>query len=243
MSAKCLWCCLWGGSQPCASLSSDGVTCYQYSCSSIHCCSGQKGRGPSPCQYPDGPLSTTAFFRGSLRLECNSKEMVVELGRSAAQSPLPMVLLPPVTHVVLLYHLTLSGHQQPVPVSSSSWVMVVAELRLNLYILVVSLFSSSLLVFEVLFPKVSTGYCSLGKVQILFYNKGITVFNLSWKSNKRKYLFVLFPTARSQLDTCESSLSLYFFFQYMSISSVCHLSYLIAQTIAMVWDSSYIYKN
>lgn len=38
-------------------------------------------RGPSPCQCqcPDGPLPTTAFSRGFLRLECKSKGMVMEL--------------------------------------------------------------------------------------------------------------------------------------------------------------------
>lgn len=128
-----------------------------------------------------------------------------------------MLPLPSVPHVVLWYHLTLPGLDQPVPVSSSSLFMEVIELRLSLYIPVVSLFFSSPLVFEVLFPKVLSGCFSLGKVQVLFYNKGITVFSLSWKSNKRKYLFKIFPAARSQLDTCDSSLSLYTFFQHMSI--------------------------
>lgn len=174
MSAKCLWCCLWRGSQPCASLCSDGVTCYQCFCSSPHCCRGQNR--PCQCQSPNGPLPTTAFSRGFLRLECNSKEMVLELERSAAQSPLPSL-----THVVLWYHLTFSGHQQSVPALSSSLFIEAGELRLSLYIPVVSLFSSSPLVVEVLFPKVLSGCCSLGKVKVLFCKKGTTVFSLSWK--------------------------------------------------------------
>lgn len=171
------------------------------------------GRGPSPCQCrcPDGPLPITAFSRGFLRLECNSTEMVVELERSAAHASSPLsstcgALIPPYPPwpsgncPCLLQLLVHGGHRaQTQPLHSCS------------------LFSSSPLVVEVLFPQVLSGCFSLGKVQVVFYNKGITVFSLSWKSNKRKYLFKIFPAARSQLDTCDSSRSLYFFFQCVSI--------------------------
>lgn len=190
---------------------------------------GRTSRGPSPCQCqcPDGPLPTTAFSRGFLRLECKSKGMVMELEicciapSARAASPFSH----PWCSDTTLPSLAVSNLS--VPVWSSSLFMEVAELRLNLYILVVSLFSSSSLVVEVLFPKVLSGCCSLGKMQVLF--SGITAFSLSWKSNKIKYLFIIFPTARSQLDTCDSSLCPFFFFQCVSISSVCHLSYLIAK--------------
>lgn len=106
--------------------------------------------------------------------------MALEMERSAAESPLLMLPRPPATLVALRYHLTLPGHQQSVPVSSSSLRMEVAEVSLNLYITVVSFSSSSSLVAEVPFPKVLSGCCTLKKVQVLIYNnEGITIYSLS----------------------------------------------------------------
>ena len=202
-------------------LPSDGVTCYQYFRSSPHCWHKQKRKRPKPLPVPMSwptPCPPQRFPGGFSGLECSSTEMVLELERSAAESPLlmlPHTLIPPYPH-----------WPSAVPVSSSSLLTEVAELRLNLYIIVVYFSSSSPLVDEVPFPKALRGCCSLEKVQVLIYNNdGITIFSLSWESNKRKYLFIFFPIARSQLDTFNSSLSLYFFFQCVSTRSVCLLGY------------------
>lgn len=75
-------------------LSSDGVTCYQYFCSSPHCCGGQKRKKPKPLQVPMSwltPCPPQHFSGGFSGLECSSTEMVLELKGSAADSPLPML--------------------------------------------------------------------------------------------------------------------------------------------------------
>lgn len=164
-------------------LPSDGVTCYQYFCSPPHCCSGQKRKRPKPLPVPTSwpTLCPPQCFPGGFSgLECSSTEMVLELERSAVESPLLMLPRPPATLVALRYHLTFPGHQQSVPVSSSSLSMEVAEVRLNLYFTVVSFSSSYSLVAEVPFSKVLSGCCTLKKVQVLIYNnEGITVYSLS----------------------------------------------------------------
>lgn len=155
-------------------LPSDGVTYYQYFCSSTHCCGGQKRKRPKPLPVPMTWLTLCLpqhFPGGFSGLERSSTEMVLKLERSAAESPLLMLPHPPATLVALWYHLTLPAHQQSVPISSSSLLMEVAELRLNLYVRAVSFPSSCPLVDEVPFPKALSSCCSLERVQVLIYNK------------------------------------------------------------------------
>lgn len=68
---------------------------------------------------------------------------MLDLEGSAAESNPLMLSHPAATPVALCGDLTLPGHQQAVPVSSSSLLMKVTELQLNLYITVISFSSSS----------------------------------------------------------------------------------------------------
>ena len=107
---------------------------------------------------------------------------------------MPLLPHPPATLVALRYHLPRTGHQPSVPVSSSSWLVEVAELWLYLYILEVSFSSSSRLVDEVPFLKALSGCCSLEKVQFLMYNnEGITLFSLSKEVIKENTFSYSFP--------------------------------------------------
>lgn len=95
----------------------------------------EDGRGPG--LRPNWPDAHHSIFQRVSQVW----SAVVEIKRSAAE--ITPFSHPPATLVALWYHLTLPGHQPPIPVSFSSLLMQMAELILTLYNCAVS-FSSPL---------------------------------------------------------------------------------------------------
>lgn len=220
MAAKCLPCCVWRGPHP------HNVSlpqCWGYMVPVFLPFSpGRGGRGPDLCQWwcPDWPLSTTAF--PAVQKLCWSwgyGDVLPYPGCPLPLHPHCLSLL-----VALWYLLIFSGHHQPAPFSLAPCLWRWPSSH-SLHILAVSFSSSFPLLGKVPFSKAFSGCCSPEKVQVLTHNEWNTIFSLSKESNERKYLFMFFPIARSQLDTSDSSLSLCFFFQCASTRSVCLLGY------------------
>lgn len=119
--------------------------------------------------------------------------------------------------------------------------MVVSKLRFSLCIFAVPFSSSSHLVTKIPFYRALSTCCSLQKVQVLARNnEWITIFSMSKECNGRKYLFIFFTIARSQLDASDSSLSLCFFCQCVATRS---LPPTLLACRNKSNDFSYFYKN